>query len=388
MNKSESVEVKMWMIDKLNLKGNELILFALINGRAKEKGRFLTTAGYLSSWLKVSRGGVYDIIKRLVKKNLIVKSDDVDVGDVVSGGVYDDDELAKLLHGHVFNLSVNVDEVKKFIKHDQGSEDNVAKVGDVKNDHDADGDDDISNMKKVSFENVDDGVDKEEERTKEEEINNNIKNNINNLNNNILNNTGTINPEEKEEGKEEDKKKEIYKERRTGEEKEEGKEEGTGVNVELSSDEQLIKESLGDSDLMYVDCVEEWMAYKRARGEMLGKISEVKMLIKNLKEMSNYDPKIAEEIVSISMQNMWKGVHIPNDMIKPRKPGDVDISDDDVISVKSRHKKMKELWEKLRYEPDNQFYKTLLERVSRCEEEAEHYDELRFKYGLKPNKND
>ena len=341
MNKSESVEVKMWMIDKLNLKGNELILFALINDRAKEKGKFLTTAGYLSSWLKVSRGGVYDIIKRLVKKNLIIKNDDVDVGDVVSGGVYDDDELAKLLHGHVFNLSVNVDEVKKFTKDEQDGQGN---------ENSKDGDDTLDE----DF--------KEEERTKEEEINNNIKNNINNLNNNILNNTGTINPEEKEEG--------------------------TGVNVELSSDEQLIKESLGDSDLMYIDCVEEWMAYKRARGEMLGKISEVKMLIKNLKEMSNYDPKIAEEIVSISMQNMWKGVHIPNDMIRARKPGDVDISDDDVISVKSRHKKMKELWEKLRYEPDNQFYKTLLERVSRCEEEAEHYDELRLKYGLKPNKND
>lgn len=63
-----------WMVNELGLKGNELVLYALIYGFSQdgEQG-FRGSIQYLMDWTNSSRKTVYNLLKSLEEKNLIRK---------------------------------------------------------------------------------------------------------------------------------------------------------------------------------------------------------------------------------------------------------------------------------------------------------------------------
>lgn len=62
------------MVTKLNLKGNDLIVYAIIYGFCQDgESVFSGTAAYLSEWLNVDRRSVHRILDRLVGAGLIQK---------------------------------------------------------------------------------------------------------------------------------------------------------------------------------------------------------------------------------------------------------------------------------------------------------------------------
>lgn len=66
------------MRTKLNLKGNELLVYALIYGFSQDgKSWFTGSANYISEWVGITRQNVMAILKRLVEKELIIKQDKV-----------------------------------------------------------------------------------------------------------------------------------------------------------------------------------------------------------------------------------------------------------------------------------------------------------------------
>lgn len=63
-----------WMISELNLKGNELIVYAIIFGFSQEKTKtFRESLRYLMDWTLCSKQGVINILKSLIKKDYIKK---------------------------------------------------------------------------------------------------------------------------------------------------------------------------------------------------------------------------------------------------------------------------------------------------------------------------
>lgn len=66
------------MRTKLNLKGNELLVYALIYGFSQDgKSWFTGSANYIAEWVGITRQNVMVILKRLVEKELIIKQDKV-----------------------------------------------------------------------------------------------------------------------------------------------------------------------------------------------------------------------------------------------------------------------------------------------------------------------
>lgn len=65
-----------WMINRLNLKGNELLVYAIIYGFSQdEESRFTGSLQYLADWTNSSKQGVMKNLKSLSDKGYIVKTD-------------------------------------------------------------------------------------------------------------------------------------------------------------------------------------------------------------------------------------------------------------------------------------------------------------------------
>lgn len=65
-----------WMITDLNLKGNELLVYAIIYGFSQDgEQRFSGSLQYLADWTNSSKQGVSKCLKSLVDKGLICKID-------------------------------------------------------------------------------------------------------------------------------------------------------------------------------------------------------------------------------------------------------------------------------------------------------------------------
>ena len=68
--------VQGWMINKLQLKGNELLIFAIIFGFCQTEGQAYTASiQYLADWTNSTRQGVTKCLKSLMQKGLIHKED-------------------------------------------------------------------------------------------------------------------------------------------------------------------------------------------------------------------------------------------------------------------------------------------------------------------------
>ena len=68
------IQISAWMINHLNLKGNELLIYGLIYGFSKDGNSvFRGSINYISSWLNISERAVIDNLKSLIEKKLITK---------------------------------------------------------------------------------------------------------------------------------------------------------------------------------------------------------------------------------------------------------------------------------------------------------------------------
>jgi len=77
MRDTNYINIQGWMVNKLDLKGNELILFALIYGFSQdEESQYKGSLNYISSSLKIARKTVSNLTDRLIEKNYIVKTYD------------------------------------------------------------------------------------------------------------------------------------------------------------------------------------------------------------------------------------------------------------------------------------------------------------------------
>lgn len=78
MTEKNYLTIQGFMRTKLNLKGNELLVYALIYGFSQDgKSWFTGSANYISEWVGITRQNVMAILKRLVEKELIIKQDKV-----------------------------------------------------------------------------------------------------------------------------------------------------------------------------------------------------------------------------------------------------------------------------------------------------------------------
>jgi hypothetical protein len=75
------VTIQGWMQNKLELKGNELIIYAIIYGFSQDdESLFTGSAGYLAGWCGSSRSTIMDNLKSLTAKGFIEKTDIVKNG--------------------------------------------------------------------------------------------------------------------------------------------------------------------------------------------------------------------------------------------------------------------------------------------------------------------
>ncbi len=75
------ITIQGWMISELKLKGNELLIYAIIYGFTQDgKNYFEGSLQYLADWTNSTKESVRKCLKSLVEKKLIVKEDVVFTG--------------------------------------------------------------------------------------------------------------------------------------------------------------------------------------------------------------------------------------------------------------------------------------------------------------------
>lgn len=78
INRDNYITISGWMVTELELKGNELIVYAMIYGFSQaENQTFDGSLSYICEWLKASRPTVVTALKSLVEKGLIAKSEHI-----------------------------------------------------------------------------------------------------------------------------------------------------------------------------------------------------------------------------------------------------------------------------------------------------------------------
>ncbi len=76
INADSYIVVQGWMITELNLKGNELLVFAIIHGFSQDNaGEFTGSLQYLMEWTGNTKKTVITALKTLVARNLIQKTE-------------------------------------------------------------------------------------------------------------------------------------------------------------------------------------------------------------------------------------------------------------------------------------------------------------------------
>ena len=83
INNDNYVNIQGWMRTKLNLKGNDLLVYALIYGFSQtENQKFTGSLQYIADWCGATKQGILKNIKSLIDKGLIYK-EEVGVNSVV-----------------------------------------------------------------------------------------------------------------------------------------------------------------------------------------------------------------------------------------------------------------------------------------------------------------
>ena len=77
VNNENYVTIQGWMINELNLKGNELLIYAIIYGFSQACDQsFSGTLSYLADWTNSTKQGVIKCLKSLTEKGYIIKKED------------------------------------------------------------------------------------------------------------------------------------------------------------------------------------------------------------------------------------------------------------------------------------------------------------------------
>lgn len=78
VQKDNYIVIQGWMIEDLKLKGNELIIYAIIYGFSQTEGQlFNGSLQYLADWTNSTKQGVSKNLKSLIEKSYIVKNDKI-----------------------------------------------------------------------------------------------------------------------------------------------------------------------------------------------------------------------------------------------------------------------------------------------------------------------
>lgn len=73
---SSYILIQDWMVDELNLKGNELLIYAIIHGFSQDgETHFTGSLRYLMKWTNSSKTNTIKVLKSLTEKGLIQKAD-------------------------------------------------------------------------------------------------------------------------------------------------------------------------------------------------------------------------------------------------------------------------------------------------------------------------
>lgn len=68
------INIQGWMVNELKLKGNDLLVYAIIYGFSQdEKSEFTGSLSYLATWCNATKNGIQKNLKRLIDSNLINK---------------------------------------------------------------------------------------------------------------------------------------------------------------------------------------------------------------------------------------------------------------------------------------------------------------------------
>ena len=78
MENTDFLNIQGWMINELNLKGNELIIYALIYGFTKDGvSEFIGSRQYMADWTNSSVRSVQNVVNSLVNKGMIEKNNHI-----------------------------------------------------------------------------------------------------------------------------------------------------------------------------------------------------------------------------------------------------------------------------------------------------------------------
>ena len=76
VNNENYIQIQGWMINELKLKGNELLIYAIIYGFSQDgQSKFTGSLKYLSDWTNSSKQNCLNHLKSLLEKNLIEKEE-------------------------------------------------------------------------------------------------------------------------------------------------------------------------------------------------------------------------------------------------------------------------------------------------------------------------
>lgn len=76
INRENYINIQGWMVTDLGLKGNELLIYAIIYGFSQDgESEFNGSASYLAEWTNSTKRGIFKSLKKLVEKNLILKKE-------------------------------------------------------------------------------------------------------------------------------------------------------------------------------------------------------------------------------------------------------------------------------------------------------------------------
>ena len=74
MKNDNYITILGWMVNELQLSGNELVLYALIYGFSQDgKSKFKGAMKYLADSLGISKQSVLELLKKLVERNYVKK---------------------------------------------------------------------------------------------------------------------------------------------------------------------------------------------------------------------------------------------------------------------------------------------------------------------------
>lgn len=78
VNNEGYINIQGWMVSDLGLKGNELLIYAIIYGFSQDKeSKFKGSLQYLADWTNSTKQGVQKVLKSLLEKQLLLKDEKI-----------------------------------------------------------------------------------------------------------------------------------------------------------------------------------------------------------------------------------------------------------------------------------------------------------------------